>query len=69
MKHMITVKEVQDYLNVETWEQCACSFGDGSAKKLDMNNVTGAFRVTDHDDVKYLGSSLPEAVAAYNAAT
>lgn len=69
MSHKITVKDIQDYINTETWDTAASSASvDGSLKRLEFCSVTGDFRVMDHGVVRYLGSSLPDAVQAYNAA-
>lgn len=67
MRHTITVKDMMDWINTEIWHNAASCHGNGSSKKLEMNN-TGAFRVTDHDKIVYIGGHLPAAVDAYNAA-
>jgi hypothetical protein len=67
-RHTITVEEVDTYLNQETWDQVAASFGSGSQKKLERNSLTGDFRVKDHDAMKFHGPDLEAAVEAYNAA-
>jgi hypothetical protein len=67
MSHTITLEELDDYLAQEAWDMAASSSGNGSMKRLEVNNA-GALRVTDHGEIKYIGSDKSRAVDAYNAA-
>jgi hypothetical protein len=66
-RHRITVEELTACLEAEAWHDIACSFGKGSAKRLDISN-DGTLRVTDHKKVTYAGKDKGDAVAAYNDA-
>jgi hypothetical protein len=66
-RHVVTVKELTDWMNVEVWHKAACSFGSDSSKSLEMS--TGkTFRVKDHGNAVYIGKNLGAAIAAYNDA-
>ena len=64
-RHIITEKEMTDYLNAEAWHKAACSFGNGSSKSLEVS-TDKTFRVKDSSRTVYIGKDLAEAVAAYN---
>jgi hypothetical protein len=66
-RHIVTVKELEEWMNKEAWHKGACSFGNGSSKSLEMSNDK-TFRVKNHGTAVYIGKDLAAAVDAYNAA-
>jgi len=66
-RHIITEKEITEWMDHPTWHVAASSYGDYSAKRLEVSNA-GLFRVTDHSKQIYLGGDLTKAVTAYNEA-
>jgi hypothetical protein len=68
MAHTITMEELDGWLAQDERIMAACSFGKGSAKKLEVTASTRMFVVTDHDIEKYIGKDKEAAIAAYNRA-
>ena len=68
-KHVITVDEciLEPFTHV-----LASSSSKGSSKRLtvtiDLNRASTVYTVTDHDETRYTGHYIQEAVAAYNRA-
>lgn len=67
MRHTITRAALDEWLSEVNWRIFASSGGDGSAKRLDVDNGK-IFRVTDHGNVVFLGADKDAAIAAYNNA-
>jgi hypothetical protein len=66
-RHEITKKELDEWV-AGHWVQFAGSFGQNSHKKLELN-LEGLYRVTDHDDIKYIGGNVHTAINEYNRAS
>lgn len=66
MAHEVTVEELDAWLNDDAWRIFASSGGAGSHKRLEVANCY--YRVTDRDNVIYLGPDKFDAVASYNRA-
>lgn len=66
-RHTVTVEELETCLNAEAWHSIASSYGNGSAKSMEVDNG-GVLRVRDHGETKFLGTDKAKAVAAYNDA-
>ena len=69
MKHTVTVDEC---LLTPFTHDLALSSGKGSNKRLtvtiDINRGSTLYTVTDHDETRYTGHYIQEAVDAYNRA-
>lgn len=66
-RHTITAKEIEDYLDRDSWVLAASCGGLDSNKRLEASSK-GLYRVTTHDKVTYQGQDLDVAVFSYNEA-
>lgn len=66
-RHTVTIQEVEEILDGDSWKRCASSFGKGSNKRLEVNNKM-EFRVISHNITRFLGRDVEVAIEAYNEA-
>jgi len=70
-RHTITADDLDEWLRRPQWQTFASSFCAVSNKKIEIDAAADGpvvFRVTDHDETKFLGTDRAAAVAAYNDA-
>lgn len=70
-RHTVTLDELDEWMRRPQWQTFARSFSNVSHKTMEFDGACGGpavFRVTDHDEIKFLGADKTAAVAAYNNA-
>lgn len=69
-RHTITQNELDEWMRRPQWQTFARSFSNVSRKSLEIDGSTGpaVFRVTDHEEIKFIGTDMTAAIAAYNDA-
>ena len=69
-RHMITAAELDEWMVMPQWVTFARSSSSVSHKvfEIDATAPDIVFRVTDHGDVKFIGTDKAAALAAYNTA-
>lgn len=70
-RHTIKADDLEKWLRCPQWQVFASSFCAASNKKLEVDAAADGpvvFRVTDHDETKFLGTDRIAAIDAYNEA-